>query len=311
MKKILKVLAIVLSVVFLVVLVILTHAGLFQPVVAVEKEVGPYTMVYQEYRGSYQQVKAVMDEVYYGLERLGVETYRGIGLYYDNPQQVEAAQLRSEVGSILEEKDWSERERIEREFAVKTIPAQTALVAELPIRNPLSYLIGPQKVYRQVEAIWREQGYEDPDYSIEIYDEANRKIIYLTPIPNTELESLSNNQPVSAAETEVATEAAESSEAAIEAAVRSDIVEKQGSDPADLEISVERVEGDYAQGLVRERSSMVGGAGWFAAKIDGDWELVWDGNGTVLCEDLVAYPDFPTNLIPDCYDPISGQMIER
>ncbi len=326
MKKVFKILALFLSIVFLIVLGFLTHAGLFQPVVAVEKEMGPFTMVYQEHSGPYYQVKDDMDEVYYGLERMGVITYRGIGLYYDDPKQVESADLRSEVGSILEEKDWSEIERIESEFAVKTIPAQTAVVAELPIRNPLSYMVGPQKVYRQVNRIWQEQGYAEPEYSLEIYDEANRKITYITPIPGAEspgeaaADLLEPNQEAMAAEAENASETAEQQEddqvqtneaAEIETAVRASIVEKRGSDPADLEISVERVQGDYAQGLVRERSSMVGGAGWFAAKVDGSWELVWDGNGTVMCDDLVSYPDFPSSLIPDCYDSNSGQMVER
>ena len=50
---------------------------------------------------------------------------------------------------------------------------------------------------------------------------------------------------------------------------------------------------------------------WFAAKVGGVWELVWDGNGSIYCSDLVNYPDYPIDMIPECYDEIEGKIVNR
>ena len=42
-----------------------------------------------------------------------------------------------------------------------------------------------------------------------------------------------------------------------------------------------------------------------------DWEIVWDGNGIITCEALTKYPDFPSDLIPQCYDQTKNTMVIR
>ena len=50
---------------------------------------------------------------------------------------------------------------------------------------------------------------------------------------------------------------------------------------------------------------------WFAGKVDDEWEIIWDGNGTVMCEDVDSFAkQVPTSLIEECYEEGSG-MIER
>jgi len=93
--------------------------------------------------------------------------------------------------------------------------------------------------------------------------------------------------------------------------VKEAIVDRRGGDPNDLEVTVDTIDGDYASGGARNVGAVAGGGMWFAAKVDGKWELVWDGNGTIMCSDLKNYPNFPGRMIPECYDEEAGKLIAR
>ena len=90
--------------------------------------------------------------------------------------------------------------------------------------------------------------------------------------------------------------------------IKQALVDKHGSNAAQLTITVSKIEGDFAQGGA---SGEGGGGMWFAAKDKGGWNLVWDGNGVILCQDLAAYPDFPTDMIPECYNETTGRTVKR
>jgi hypothetical protein len=89
------------------------------------------------------------------------------------------------------------------------------------------------------------------------------------------------------------------------------IVQKRGAVAQDMVISVNKVEGDYAQGGANSATPGIGGGMWFAARANGVWQLVWDGNGIITCDDLIPYPDFPTDMIPECYDDVTSAMVTR
>jgi hypothetical protein len=95
------------------------------------------------------------------------------------------------------------------------------------------------------------------------------------------------------------------------AAVTQALLDKNGWDPADVEITLGRVEdGRFATGGVRDVPPAGGGL-WFAALVDGEWRIVWDGNGAIDCPSLEPYPDFPASLIAECYDPSDGSVTQR
>jgi hypothetical protein len=91
-------------------------------------------------------------------------------------------------------------------------------------------------------------------------------------------------------------------------ALRVALVTKQGQSANNLNITVSKIIGDFATG---EASASGGGGIWFAAKVNNNWQLVWDGNGIVFCTDLSNYPNFPNSLIPECYDKATDKMIKR
>jgi len=96
--------------------------------------------------------------------------------------------------------------------------------------------------------------------------------------------------------------------ATIVAVIKAALVAKHGPDAASLNITVSKVEGDYAQGGA---SAQGGGGMWFAAKVGGVWKLVWDGNGQINCSDLLPYPAFPKDMIPECWDTATNKVVTR
>jgi hypothetical protein len=94
----------------------------------------------------------------------------------------------------------------------------------------------------------------------------------------------------------------------IVSAVQAALVAEHGQDAASLNVTVSKVEGLYAQGGA---SGQGGGGMWFAAKVNGIWKLVWDGNGQINCSDLTAYPAFPKDMISECWDTATNKIVTR
>ena len=88
------------------------------------------------------------------------------------------------------------------------------------------------------------------------------------------------------------------------------IAQKGSSDENSIIISVSTIEGNYAKGMVNFKDEAGGGL-WFAAKEGNAWKLVWDGNGIIKCSDLSLYPEFSKNLIPQCFDDTTQNMVTR
>jgi hypothetical protein len=94
----------------------------------------------------------------------------------------------------------------------------------------------------------------------------------------------------------------------LKSVIKTALIAKHGQNAAELNISVSKIEGFFAQGGA---SAQGGGGMWFAAKVNGEWKLVWDGNGTIQCSDLKDYPTFPTSMIPECLDTSTNKMVTR
>ena len=91
-------------------------------------------------------------------------------------------------------------------------------------------------------------------------------------------------------------------------AVKAALVVEHGPGAASLDVTVSKIDGNYAEGAA---SAQGGGAMWFAAKVNGVWKLVWDGNGQIDCSSLIAYPSFPTDMIPECWNSATNTLVTR
>lgn len=85
---------------------------------------------------------------------------------------------------------------------------------------------------------------------------------------------------------------------------------KNSWDASELEVTISSIEGEFAKGTVKLTDGMGGGL-WFAAQENGVWNIVYDGNGIITCDQLANYQNFPTSLIPSCYDKQTETLIAR
>ena len=92
----------------------------------------------------------------------------------------------------------------------------------------------------------------------------------------------------------------------IVSAVQTALVAEHGPDAQNLNITISKVEGNYAEGAASEQG---GGGMWYAAEVNGVWKLVWDGNGEIMCSSLTPYPDFPKDMISECWDASNNAVV--
>lgn len=84
---------------------------------------------------------------------------------------------------------------------------------------------------------------------------------------------------------------------------------KHNKSVVDTDISINEISANHASGVVKFAGEISGG--WFlAAKTTGDWQIVADGNGTVMCGDIDPF-NFPTTMAPECWDDSTQTLITR
>ena len=99
--------------------------------------------------------------------------------------------------------------------------------------------------------------------------------------------------------------------------IRAALIERNNWDEdTDLEVSVSFNDGEFASGGAGPSGGGPGGGGWYAAYVDGAWEIIWDGNGVIICSDLDDFEanfgvEIPSSLIDLCYDDNLGVEVAR
>ena len=106
---------------------------------------------------------------------------KGFGIYYDDPKKTNAEDLRSDVGYILNKKDYKYIPRLKKSFNIKMFARKKCMVIEFPFRNSFSVYLGILLVYPALESYIKEKKYRSGPV-MEIYDKPNKKILYIAPI---------------------------------------------------------------------------------------------------------------------------------
>ncbi len=175
-------LLIIIAAILILIIGFAAYSGFFSKVNITEKEVGPYMLVYQEHKGDYKKSAEVMDRIYDSLlNDGGIETYKGFGLYYDNPKTTPTENLRSDVGCILEETDYDAVDHLKEKYSIREYPVTNAVVVEFPYRNTFSIFAGVMKVYPKLGKYRDLRGYKDVPV-MEIYDIPAKRIMYIQEI---------------------------------------------------------------------------------------------------------------------------------
>lgn len=74
-----------------------------------------------------------------------------------------------------------------------------------------------------------------------------------------------------------------------------------------INVTISKHIGGYAKGGIVEKTSEVGGAQWFAAKKNGAWMIVHDGQDYPKCSALVGYT-FPKEILDSCWDETTNKV---
>ena len=174
-----KIIVIIIAAIVAIALLVYAYFGGFKKVSVTTSSMGGETVVYEEITGDYKQSGAVMDKVYYSLRDTdNIETFKGFGIYYDNPQTTEKSKLRSEAGCIIEPGDIDKVNLISGEFKVKALPEKEYLVTEFPYKGKMSVVFGIMKVYPAMNKYAEKNNLSAEGPVTEIYDVPNKKIIY-------------------------------------------------------------------------------------------------------------------------------------
>lgn len=156
----------------------LYYFGIVQEVQIQEQEVDGFKVVYETYIGDYSNVGDLQNEIDDSLRHDGINSTKGFGIYYDNPKEIEKNELRSEIGVIIEKKDYERVIELKNKYNIKDIPKFKSVVATFPYRNGYSIMIGTFKVYPKLNEYIEEKGYKNSPI-MEIYDSKNQRIVYL------------------------------------------------------------------------------------------------------------------------------------
>lgn len=155
------------------------YIGCFSHIAIIEKEEGGYHVIGVNVTGPYSGIAKDMENVNGQLKAMGVAGKKGFGIYYDDPKIVPKQKCRSFVGYIIEEKDFNIVSALKPEgLTIDSIPKARSLVAEFPIRNSFSYMVGPMKVYPALSEYMNRKGYKS-GLAVEIYDIPDRKIRFI------------------------------------------------------------------------------------------------------------------------------------
>lgn len=159
----------------------LARFGAFAPVSPRLGTTGPLLLVYKLHKGDYKQSSAVTDEVYYRLkEKLGIETSKGFGLYFDNPKEVATADLRAALGVVIEGRPRESLPELPAGYRIAEIPESEAVIVTFPYHGTVSIVLGVLRVYPRLNAfIAAEDLQTGPIF--EIYDRPGNVITYAAP----------------------------------------------------------------------------------------------------------------------------------
>lgn len=79
-------------------------------------------------------------------------------------------------------------------------------------------------------------------------------------------------------------------------------IQKYNKPQNEVRITINQQAADHVRGGVKFGKDGIGEGGIFlAAKVDGEWKLVFDGNGMIPCAQLAPY-DFPESMATDCFE---------
>ena len=156
LKRILSIVGILIIILLLVSAGVWVYYGGLKTIVFSNPQQGGEILVYKEVIGDYMKSGDISEEVYYDLMDMGIETFIGFGIFYDDPSEVPTEKRRSEIGCVLEQKDIDKIPEIEKKFKVKTFPVGQYTSTDFSYKGMPSIFVGMMKVYPAIQILKKE-----------------------------------------------------------------------------------------------------------------------------------------------------------
>jgi len=178
--KALKTVGLIVLVLIICVIAVFGYYGGFKSIDVIITKQGGETVIYKDVTGDYSQTPDVTNEVYEALlNDYKIETTKGVGIFYDNPQKVEKSKLRSRIGCILDsDVDSLTLAKISEKYNVMVLPKAKYIATDFPMKGGLSMLVGIIKAYPALNKYIEDNNIKEDGPVTEIYDVPGKKVIY-------------------------------------------------------------------------------------------------------------------------------------
>lgn len=178
-KNIFVAFSITIFILVVAVLVFFGYLGAFSKVTVKEEIVGPYKLAYEDHEGSYSLSGQNLDRIYNSLRtEYKLEVTKSFGIYYDNPQKTSAAECRSKLGCIIDEKDYGKIDALKGMYKIMDYKKVKSMTVTFPFKSIVSIYVGMAKAYPAIAVYASDNNYEFTE-SMEIYDMASKNIVYV------------------------------------------------------------------------------------------------------------------------------------
>lgn len=143
------------------------YTGFFKPVTISEGHVGPFVLLGKQHVGPYYKIVPKLQEVEAFAKEHNFECKKSFGLYYDNPETVEEARLKSLGGCLMNADEQVKADSLPEGYRVETFPEGDFVIAEFDG----SPGIGPFKAYPKAQEYIQQKKYGTESWGIlEIYE---------------------------------------------------------------------------------------------------------------------------------------------
>jgi effector-binding domain-containing protein len=155
---------------FFIIMFVMYKSGSFKSVSIEKASVGPYVAVYKNRLGAYHESSATLIQIEELLKENNFLCIQSFGLYIDDPNQVDAERLRSELGCLFDEKFKTPLEKLISEknldLNIKYLDTKNYVVGTFEGSPALVSL----KVYPKIKEWAQQQRYTLKTEALEIYE---------------------------------------------------------------------------------------------------------------------------------------------
>ncbi|MBI9034213.1 MAG: hypothetical protein JEZ03_07060 [Bacteroidales bacterium] len=151
---------------------LLWYSGFFNPVYVIEKNNGPYKLVYAKV-SQFEELRIKQNALFNQLSDLDITPDMTIGMY-DQHENTDTFDL---TGCLIQEKDFIKLNSFKDQFNIIEYESETRVVAEFAYENNFSVVAGSYRAYRALRNYAREKKYIYIN-PLEVYDSKNKRIYY-------------------------------------------------------------------------------------------------------------------------------------